>query len=134
MPARVRLVALILTVALGAPAVLDGPAAAQQPKEPKAIPGTKQTQAITGIDQIWQQVRVGNKVCMAAHEHYGEGNMPSRFGAERAAIRHFQIHTAREYGNAWGSYVLALDKRMSCENAGGRWTCKTTARPCRPSR
>ena len=96
--------------------------------------GAQQTKAITGIDKIHQQARVGNKVCFTEHAHYGEGTMPSRKGAEGAAIRAWQVFTADEYGTAWGKYSLAIAKTMSCSQSGAAWTCKTNARPCRPGK
>ena len=51
-------------------------------------PALAQKKAVTGIDQIHEQVRAGSKVCTASHEHAGEGTLPSRSGAESAAIRH----------------------------------------------
>jgi hypothetical protein len=87
-----------------------------------------------GRDKFHAQARVGNKVCMTEHEHYGEGELPSRRGAEAAAKRAWSSFTAWEYGQAWGNYALAAGKKMSCTQSGGRWLCKTTARPCRPAR
>lgn len=83
------------------------------------------------IASMHAQARVGGKTCMIEHEHYGEGDLPSRAGAERAARRAWEVHTAWEYGKAWGSYALAASPRMTCAQAGGRWLCKTIARPCR---
>ncbi len=88
---------------------------------------------LTGLDRIHAQARVGSKVCMTEHEHYGEGNMPTRRAAERLAIRSWSGFTAFEYGRPWGSYRLAAGKRMECSQSSGRWLCKTWARPCRPA-
>lgn len=71
---------------------------------------------------------------MTSHSHYGEGTLPSRKGAEAAAIRSWQIFTAEEYGSAWGSHALANGRAMSCSQSGGMWTCKTNAFPCRAIR
>ena len=57
--------------------------------------------------------------------------MPSRKGAEAAAIRQWQVFTVDEYGTAWGRYAIAEAKSMKCAAAGSRWVCKTEARPCR---
>jgi hypothetical protein len=94
----------------------------------------KSTAAVTGIDKIHAQARVGGKVCMVDHEHYGEGNLPSKRGAEAAAVRAWESFTAWEYGSAWGRYSLAVAKKMSCSASGAAWTCQTTARPCRTGR
>ncbi len=88
----------------------------------------------TGVDSIHSQVRVGSKVCMATHSHYGEAEMASRSGAAQAAIRNWQVFTADEYGTIWGSYRLAIRPSMSCQpTSGNRWFCKTSAYPCRPA-
>lgn len=94
----------------------------------------QQRQAITGIDKIHAQARVGGKVCMIRHEHGGDGTMPSEGGAEAAAIRAWEVFTADEYGTAWGEYELAAAKKMRCTPSGDAWTCQTTARPCRAAR
>jgi hypothetical protein len=88
----------------------------------------------SGLDKMHAQARVGGKTCMTEHEHYGEGEMPSRRGAQQAAIRAWSVFTAEEYGKSWGSYAMAVGKKMDCKQSGGRWACKTTARPCRPGR
>lgn len=88
----------------------------------------------TGLDRLHAQARVGGKVCMTEHEHYGEGSMPTRRGAELSAMRSWSGFTALEYGRPWGRYALAAGKRMDCSGSGGRWVCKTSARPCRPAR
>ncbi|MEL6871211.1 MAG: hypothetical protein AAFO62_00125 [Pseudomonadota bacterium] len=78
-----------------------------------------------------QQARYGGKTCFVTHSHHGEGNMPSRKGAERAAIRRWTFFTKWEYGPLWGSYAKARGKRMNCQRSGSRWTCMTDAYPCR---
>ena len=87
-----------------------------------------------GLDGLHAQARVGNKVCMTEHEHYGEGSMPTRQAARLLAIRSWSGFTAFEYGREWGSYRLAAGKRMDCSESGGSWLCKTFARPCRPAK
>lgn len=86
----------------------------------------------TGLAGIHSQARVGGKTCMTEHEHYGEGTMSSRKGAEQAAMRSWASFTAWEYGAPWGRYNMAVGKSMGCTQSGGQWVCKTTARPCRP--
>ncbi|MCL4767606.1 MAG: hypothetical protein KJZ80_15370 [Hyphomicrobiaceae bacterium] len=85
----------------------------------------------TGLDKIHAQGRVGGKSCMTSHEHYGEGSLQTRRGAELAAMRAWSTFTSWEYGKSWGSYAAAVGKKMDCSQSGGRWLCKTTARPCR---
>lgn len=87
--------------------------------------------AVTGIDKIHAQSRVGGKVCFVDHEHYGEAESATKRGAESAAKRKWTVFTADEYGSAWGSYGMAIAKSMNCSPTGTRWLCKTTARPCR---
>ena len=82
--------------------------------------------------EFWDKVRVGSKLCLADHEHYGESpSWPSERGARIMAIKKWESFTTWEYGKAWGSYKLAVAKNMKCNSAGGRWVCGTTARPCR---
>lgn len=87
--------------------------------------------AVTGIDKIHAQTRVGGKICFVDHEHYGEAESATKGGAQSAAKRNWAIFAADEYGTAWGSYEMSVAKSMSCSPAGARWLCKTTARPCR---
>lgn len=123
--------------AQGAPSpAAAGKAAA--PAKARAAKATRKAGAakggtITGIDKIHAQVRVGNRVCMADHDHNHEASMPSRKGAETAAIRNWQIFTADEYGTAWGKYSLSVSQKMTCSEGGGRWSCRVVARPCRPA-
>jgi hypothetical protein len=92
---------------------------------------TALAQVVPNPASLHAVARTGGKTCMIEHEHYGEGSLPSRHGAEAAARRAWESFTAWEYGTAWGSYAAAAGAKMSCEQASGRWTCKTTARPCR---
>lgn len=94
-------------------------------------PAEAQKSAMTGLDLLHAQARVGGKTCMTDHEHGGEGTLASKKGASEAAIRHWESFTAWEYGKAWGSYRLADAKTMDCQAGGSGWFCKTTARPCR---
>jgi hypothetical protein len=87
---------------------------------------------LTGVDKIHDQRRVGGKICFIDHAHRGEANMPSKRGAQAAAQRAWEVFTRDEYGTAWGRYSLAINKRMECKASGSRWTCETTAIPCRP--
>ncbi|HEX5599513.1 MAG TPA: hypothetical protein VFX46_02650 [Hyphomicrobiaceae bacterium] len=87
-----------------------------------------------GLDFLHAQARVGNKVCMTEHEHYGEGTMPTKQAAQSVAIRSWSDFTAFEYGRIWGSYRLAEGKRMDCSQTANGWLCKTYARPCRPAK
>lgn len=95
------------------------------------LPAAAQT---TGLDALHSQTRVGGKICMTEHEHYGEGSTSSKRGAQLAAARMWSSFTTWEYGPPWGSYKAAAGKRMDCSSEGGKWTCKTYARPCRRGR
>ena len=88
----------------------------------------------TGLSGLHAQARVGGKICMTEHEHYGEGTMPTRPGAQQAAVRAWVSFTAFEYGDPWGSYASAVGKRMDCAQSSGKWECKTWARPCKRGR
>ncbi len=82
--------------------------------------------------EFWPKVKVGGKTCFKSHQHYGESPpWPSKRGAKAAAIRKWESFTTWEYGKAWGRYSNATGKSLSCAQAKGRWTCKTSARPCR---
>lgn len=86
----------------------------------------------TGLDSIHRQVVVGGRVCMADHSHHGEGSpYATRRVAEQSAIRAWASFTILEYGKDWGNYTIAAGKVMNCNQADGRWLCKTDARPCR---
>lgn len=80
----------------------------------------------------WPKARVGGKLCLASHAHYGESPpWPSKRGAKKAAIRAWEAMTVWEYGKRWGRYSRATGKRLKCAKNSGRWVCSTTARPCR---
>jgi hypothetical protein len=86
----------------------------------------------TGIAGIQSWVKVGRKTCMADHFHDGSGTGPTRFQAQRAAIRSWAEFTAWEYGSVWGRYSLAASKKATCSREEESWRCAVEARPCRP--
>jgi len=93
--------------------------------------GTAAAQQFHASDS-WAKVRVGGKVCFAAHEHYGMSPLwVSKRGAKAAAVRAWEASTIGEYGKRWGSYRRATGKRMKCVKKSAKWFCDTTARPCR---
>jgi hypothetical protein len=95
--------------------VLCGPAAAEE----------------TGVASIHPWVRMGHRTCLEGHFHDGSGSGPTRGLAQREAIRAWINFTAWEYGSSWGSYGLAVHKRMGCSGGRGNWYCSTEAIPCR---
>jgi hypothetical protein len=88
--------------------------------------------AAQGLVDLHDKVRVGNKLCMADHFHYGNsGGHPSKKAAEAAAVKSWEGFTGWEYGAAWGSFRLAESRGSKCDIIGGSWTCNVQARPCR---
>ncbi len=49
-------------------------------------PAEAQKSAMTGLDTLHAQARVGGKTCMTDHEHGGEGTLASKKGASEAGI------------------------------------------------
>lgn len=88
--------------------------------------------AITGMDSMHQQIRVGNRVCMASHTHTGRvENEPSKSVAKKEAIAVWVDYTVGEYGYAWGSWNKARAKNITCRDGHSGWTCMAVALPCR---
>jgi hypothetical protein len=88
-------------------------------------------QQTTGLEDLHEKRREGNRICMTDHFHDGYGQASKRGGAEAAAILHWRQFTAGEYGLAWGSYLAAASKSMKCTQSDSGWSCHVTARPCR---
>jgi len=76
-------------------------------------------------------VRVGGKMCMTDHWHYGNGSGSSKATAQREAISSWQSFTDFEYGSDWARFSKAVGKRISCSQSGGGFSCQVEARPCR---
>lgn len=86
----------------------------------------------TGLDSIHDQAAAkGRRICMTSHFHDGSGAGANRKEAEAKAVRAWVDFTAWEYGSTWGSFQLAEAKSMNCSDAGGRWSCNASARPCK---
>jgi hypothetical protein len=90
----------------------------------------------SGLARLHAQVKIGHKVCMADHDHYGESGLwPTKGHAMAAAQRSWSGFTGLEYGRAWASYSLAEGRKMTCAPSktirGEMWGCKVSARPCR---
>jgi hypothetical protein len=88
-------------------------------------------QSDTGFASMHNQARVGGKLCMTDHWHYGDGNGRTKALAQRDAIGSWQSFTDFEYGSAWARFSNAVAKRVSCSQSGGRYSCQVEARPCR---
>ena len=90
----------------------------------------------SGLSGLHEKARIGNKICMAGHLHYGQsGAWATREQAVAAAERSWGSFTALEYGDAWADYRLAASADMACETVsndrgGILWSCKAKASPC----
>jgi hypothetical protein len=85
----------------------------------------------TGFDSMHTQARVGGKMCMTDHYHYGNGTGATKAAAQRDAIGSWQSFTDFEYGSDWARFSKAVGKRISCSQSGGSFSCQIEARPCR---
>lgn len=85
----------------------------------------------TGFAAMHSQARVGGKLCMTDHYHYGSGTGRTKDLAQRAAIGSWQSFTDFEYGGVWARFSNAAAKRVSCSQSGGQYSCQVEARPCR---
>lgn len=85
----------------------------------------------TGFSNMHSQARVGNKMCMTDHTHYGNGTGATQAAAQREAIASWQSFTDFEYGSAWASFRNAAARGQSCSRGGGNISCSVEARPCR---
>lgn len=85
----------------------------------------------TGFASMHNQARVGGKMCMTDHWHYGNGNGNTKAAAQRDAIGSWQSFTDFEYGSDWARFSKAVAKRISCSQSGGGFSCQVEARPCR---
>ena len=86
---------------------------------------------VTGFDSMHTQARVGNKMCMTDHWHYGNGNGKTKALAQRDAISSWQSFTDFEYGSDWARFSKAVAKKISCSGSGSSYSCQVEARPCR---
>jgi hypothetical protein len=85
----------------------------------------------TGFADMHNQARVGGKMCMTDHWHYGNGNGGTKAAAQREAISSWQSFTDFEYGSDWARFSKAVAKRISCSKSGSGFSCQVEARPCR---
>lgn len=85
----------------------------------------------TGFASMHNQARVGGKLCMTDHYHYGNGSGSSKAAAQKEAISSWQSFTDFEYGSDWARFSKAVAKRVSCSQSGGSYSCQVEARPCR---
>ena len=85
----------------------------------------------TGFASMHDQARVGRKMCMTDHYHYGNGEGRTKALAQREAISSWQSFTDFEYGSDWARFSKAVAKRVSCSKSGSGFSCQVEARPCR---
>jgi hypothetical protein len=85
----------------------------------------------TGFAAMHNMARVGGKMCMTDHYHYGSGQGANKKAAERAAIGSWQSFTDFEYGSDWARFSKAVGKRISCSQSSSGVDCQVEARPCR---
>ncbi len=85
----------------------------------------------TGFASMHNQARVGGKMCMTDHYHYGSGAGSSKAAAQRDAISSWQSFTDFEYGSDWARFSKAVGKRVSCSRSTSGFDCQVEARPCR---
>lgn len=87
---------------------------------------------VTGLATMHTMKRVGNKLCMADHFHYGDGTSgKSKAQAIKAAKRSWADFVYAEYGSAWARFALAGSKGAKCSLRHGEHRCSIEARPCR---
>ncbi len=86
---------------------------------------------VTGFDAMHTQARVGKKMCMTDHWHYGSGSGKTKELAQRDAIGSWQSFTDFEYGSDWARFSKAVAKKVSCSGSAGSFSCQVEARPCR---
>lgn len=85
----------------------------------------------TGFASMHTLARVGSKICMTDHWHYGNGTGSTKKAAQRDAIASWQSFTDFEYGSSWASFSRAISKKASCTGSSGSVSCQVEARPCR---
>ena len=96
-----------------------------------AVVATVANADVTGFDAMHTQARVGNKMCMTDHWHYGSGSGSTKAAAQKDAISSWQSFTDFEYGSDWARFSKAVAKKVSCSQSGGSYSCQVEARPCR---
>lgn len=87
----------------------------------------------TGLAGILHALRKERgKICMADHFHFGQSvSFKKKSKAQADAVLRWRQFVTLEYGSDWGSFRRAASKSLNCGRAGGSWTCKVAARPCR---
>jgi hypothetical protein len=85
----------------------------------------------TGLAAMHDMARVGGKMCMTDHTHYGSGQGANKAAAQKDAIGSWQSFTEFEYGSDWARFSKAVGKRISCSQSGSGVDCQVEARPCR---
>lgn len=85
----------------------------------------------TGFASMHDQARVGGKMCMTDHYHYGSGSGGNKAAAQKDAIASWSSFTDFEYGSDWARFSKAIGKRISCSRSTSGVDCQVEARPCR---
>lgn len=91
-------------------------------------PGAADQSGLAGMHD--QQV-VNGRLCFSGHTHVGTGSpAASKKQAVASAAQDWSSFTSFEYGSSWGSWHLAVAKKVICEPSGSNWSCEVQARPC----
>ena len=85
----------------------------------------------TGLASMHDMARVGGKMCMTDHYHYGNGDGRTKAAAQKEAISSWQSFTDFEYGSDWARFSRAASKGITCTRGGGGFDCQLQARPCK---
>jgi hypothetical protein len=95
-----------------------------------ATPGLADDTGMAGALHDLRKAR--GKICMSDHFHYGTSSQKRKKRSARIeAIQDWRGFVALEYGSDWANFRRAASKSIACTKAGGMWTCKVEARPCR---
>lgn len=86
----------------------------------------------TGLEALHTLTRVGSRLCMNGHFHYGSGHSNSTKAAALAdAKRKWASFVIAEYGTDWGRFSRAAAKGGHCTGTRGNWQCNVSASPCK---
>jgi hypothetical protein len=85
----------------------------------------------SGFASMHDLGRMGGRLCMTDHYHYGNGEGKSKAAAQKDAIGSWASFTDFEYGSDWARFSKAAGKKMSCSQSGAGFSCQVEARPCK---